>query len=80
MSKNDQEEEIGIGIFNDNVVNNHTRLGCEEKARMHLNGLVEPWGHVAQNQRNSMITQVGVGIGIFNDNIDVETTTNHDEL
>ena len=45
---------IGIGIFNDNVVNNYTRLGCEEKARMHLNGLVEPWGHVAQIQRNSM--------------------------
>jgi len=22
----------------------------------------------------------GIGIGIFNDNIDVETTTNHDEL
>ena len=30
---------IGIGIFNDNVVNNYTRLGCEEKARMHLNGI-----------------------------------------
>ena len=29
---------IGIGIFNDNVVNNYTRLRCEEKARMHLNG------------------------------------------
>ena len=45
---------IGIGIFNDNVVNNDTRLRCEEKARMHLNGLVEPWGHVAQIQRDSM--------------------------
>jgi hypothetical protein len=22
---------IGIGIFNDNVVNNYTILGCEEK-------------------------------------------------
>ena len=45
---------MGIGIFNDNVVNNYTRLGCDEKARMHLNGLVEPWGHVAQIQRDSM--------------------------
>jgi hypothetical protein len=30
---------IGIGIFNDNVVNNYTRLRCEEEARMHLNGM-----------------------------------------
>ena len=45
---------IGIGILNDNVVNNYARLGCDEKARMHLNGLVEPWGHVAHNQRDSM--------------------------
>ena len=28
---------IGTGTFNDNVVNNYTRLRCEEKARMHLN-------------------------------------------
>ena len=30
---------------------------------------------------DEVITQgIGIGIGIFNDNVDVETTTNHDEL